>query len=39
MRQNEGWEPDFLAWVAARNVELAGFRPIRDRYRQDLRKP
>jgi hypothetical protein len=26
----------FLAWVAAQNVELAGFREIRHRYRQDL---
>jgi hypothetical protein len=32
-------EPDFLSWAAARNVQLTGFRPIRDRYRQDLKKP
>jgi chitin disaccharide deacetylase len=29
---------DFLSWVAAQNVQLAGFRPMRDRYREDLAK-
>jgi predicted glycoside hydrolase/deacetylase ChbG (UPF0249 family) len=28
----------FLAWVAAQDVRLAGFREIRDRYREDLVK-
>jgi chitin disaccharide deacetylase len=31
-------DPDFLSWVASRDVELTGFRPIRDRYRADLAK-
>jgi chitin disaccharide deacetylase len=31
-------EPNFLDWVASQNVQLAGFRPIRDRYREDLAK-
>jgi predicted glycoside hydrolase/deacetylase ChbG (UPF0249 family) len=30
--------PDFLSWVAAQDVELTGFREIRDRYREDLAK-
>jgi chitin disaccharide deacetylase len=29
---------DFLSWVAAQKVQLAGFRPMRDRYREDLAK-
>jgi predicted glycoside hydrolase/deacetylase ChbG (UPF0249 family) len=29
-------DPDFLGWVAAQDVQLAGFRQIRDRYRRDL---
>jgi predicted glycoside hydrolase/deacetylase ChbG (UPF0249 family) len=32
-------DPAFLDWVARQNVQLTGFRPIRDRYRQELRKP
>jgi chitin disaccharide deacetylase len=31
-------EPRFLSWVAAQDVQLTGFRPIRDRYRKDLAK-
>jgi hypothetical protein len=31
-------KPDFLAWVAAQDVRLAGFREIRDRYRGGLAK-
>jgi chitin disaccharide deacetylase len=31
-------DPDFLSWVAAQKVQLAGFRPMRDRYREDLAK-
>ncbi|MGH6884934.1 MAG: polysaccharide deacetylase family protein [Geminicoccales bacterium] len=31
-------DPDFLSWVAAQDVQLAGFREIRERYRQDLAK-
>jgi predicted glycoside hydrolase/deacetylase ChbG (UPF0249 family) len=31
-------DPDFLGWVAAQKVQLAGFRPICDRYREDLAK-
>ncbi len=27
-------EPAFLGWVAAQEVQLTGFRPIRDRYRE-----
>jgi hypothetical protein len=27
-------DPDFLAWVAAQKVELIGFRPIRELYRE-----
>jgi chitin disaccharide deacetylase len=29
---------DFLAWIAGQDVVLAGFREIRDRYREDLAK-
>jgi hypothetical protein len=31
-------QPDFLAWVAAQEIHLAGFRAIRDRYRDGLTK-
>jgi chitin disaccharide deacetylase len=31
-------DPDFLSWVAAQKVQLAGFKPTRDRYRADLAK-
>jgi hypothetical protein len=31
-------EPDFLAWIANQDVQLSGFREIRDRYREDLAK-
>jgi predicted glycoside hydrolase/deacetylase ChbG (UPF0249 family) len=31
-------EPDFLAWIANQDVQLSGFREIRDRYREDLTK-
>jgi predicted glycoside hydrolase/deacetylase ChbG (UPF0249 family) len=31
-------DADFLGWIAAQDVELTGFRIIRDRYRQDLAK-
>jgi hypothetical protein len=27
-------DPDFLDWIARQNVELIGFRPIRDLYRE-----
>jgi predicted glycoside hydrolase/deacetylase ChbG (UPF0249 family) len=31
-------EPDFLGWVATRDVQLTGFRAMRDRYRENLAK-
>lgn len=31
-------EPDFLAWVAKQDVQLSGFREMRDRYQEDLAK-
>jgi predicted glycoside hydrolase/deacetylase ChbG (UPF0249 family) len=31
-------DQDFLSWVAVQKVQLAGFRPMRDRYREDLAK-
>jgi predicted glycoside hydrolase/deacetylase ChbG (UPF0249 family) len=31
-------DPDFLGWVAAQDVQLAGFREVRDRYRKDVAK-
>jgi predicted glycoside hydrolase/deacetylase ChbG (UPF0249 family) len=31
-------EPEFLGWVAAQDVQLSGFRPMRDRYREDFAK-
>ena len=31
-------DPDFLAWTAAQDVRLGGFRAIRDRWREDLAK-
>jgi chitin disaccharide deacetylase len=31
-------DPDFLGWVAAQDVQLVGFRAMRDRYRKDLAK-
>jgi hypothetical protein len=41
--QDAGWwiaeyqlfdDPDFLDWIARQNMELIGFRPIRDLYRE-----
>jgi predicted glycoside hydrolase/deacetylase ChbG (UPF0249 family) len=31
-------DQDFLSWLGAQKVQLAGFRPMRDRYREDLAK-
>jgi hypothetical protein len=31
-------QPDFLAWVAGQDAQLAGFRAMRDRYRAELGK-